>query len=79
MTTKTKLALAAVLMLGLASAAQAGSRDDADQPGDHGGPLRQTLRGGEVFVPRPGSTIRTEGMCWETTPQGNYAWGACPQ
>jgi hypothetical protein len=45
MTTKTKLALAALLVLGIASAAQAGSKDDADSTGGYKvGPMGQILR-----------------------------------
>jgi hypothetical protein len=83
MTTKTKFALAALLMIGIASAAQAGSKDDADSSGGFRiGPLGQTLRGpGEAFgyVPRSGSTLRDGGLCWEMTANGNYVWAACPQ
>jgi hypothetical protein len=78
MTIKTRLALAALLVLGLAAGAQAGSRDDADQPGDHGGPFGQTVRG-ESVVPRSGTMIRTESKCWEPNARGDYAWAACPQ
>jgi hypothetical protein len=46
MLTKTKIAVAAVLMLGAASAAQAGSKDDADYGGGYKvGPLGQTFGG----------------------------------
>jgi uncharacterized membrane protein len=81
MTTKTKIAFAALLMLGIASAAQAGSKDDADATGGYAvGPMGQNLQGGAFgYVPRSGSTIRNEGRCWETTANGNYAWATCPQ
>jgi hypothetical protein len=47
MTTKTKLALAVLLTLGIASAAQAGSKDDADSTGGYKvGPMGQDFRGG---------------------------------
>ena len=84
MITRTKFAIAALLMIGIASAAQAGSRDDADSAGGSGiGPLGQTLRGpaGEAFgyVPRTGGTLRDGGLCWEMTANGHYVWAACPQ
>jgi hypothetical protein len=47
MMTKTKLAFAALLMLGIASGAQAGSKDDADSTGGYAaGPMGQNLRTG---------------------------------
>jgi opacity protein-like surface antigen len=46
MFTKTKMAVAAALVLGLASAAQAGGRDDADSSGGYGvGPTGQSFNG----------------------------------
>ena len=54
MITKTKLALAALLTLGIASAAQAGSRDDADSSGGYRtGPLGQTFNSGVNPVDHP--------------------------
>jgi hypothetical protein len=54
MVTKTKLALAALLMLGLASAAQAGGRDDADHSGGYRtGPLGNTFESGVNPVDHP--------------------------
>ena len=54
MVTKTKLALAALLMLGLASAAQAGGRDDADHSGGYRtGPLGNTFTSGVNPVDHP--------------------------
>jgi uncharacterized membrane protein len=82
MNTKTKLALAALLVLGLASAAQAGSKDDADSTGGYAiGPLGHSFLGGNAgdsfgYVP-PRSTIRNDGRCWDMTPNGNYVWGPC--
>jgi hypothetical protein len=47
MLTKTKMVLAAALMIGLASAAQAGGRDDADSSGGYRvGPAGQSFDGG---------------------------------
>jgi hypothetical protein len=43
MSTKTSLILAAVLTLGLATAAQAGAKDDGEQGGFRVGPLGQTF------------------------------------
>jgi hypothetical protein len=44
MLTKIKFAVAALLVLGIASVAQAGSRDDPDPSGGYGvGPLGQSL------------------------------------
>jgi hypothetical protein len=84
MITKTKLALAALLMLGMASAVQAGGKDDADSAGGYSvGPLGQRFPtgGDETFgyVPRPGSSIRSDGRCWEMTANGNHGWVTCPQ
>jgi hypothetical protein len=46
MLSKTKFAVAAVLVLGLASAAQAGGRDDADSSGGYAvGPTGQSFIG----------------------------------
>jgi hypothetical protein len=46
MFTKTKIAVAAALVLGLASAAQAGGRDDADPSGGYAvGPVGQSFNG----------------------------------
>jgi hypothetical protein len=43
---KTKLAVAAALVLGLASAAQAGGKDDADYSGGYDtGPMGQSFKG----------------------------------
>ena len=44
--TKTSLVLAAVLTLGLASAAQAGSKDDSEQGGFRIGPMGQVITDG---------------------------------
>jgi hypothetical protein len=83
MTTKTKLALAALLILGVASAAQAGSKDDADATGGYAvGPLGQSFRGGGDtgnafgYLPSARPDIRT-GKCWEMTVNGHYAWADC--
>jgi hypothetical protein len=47
MLTKTNIVLAAALILGVASAAQAGGRDDADQSGGYRlGPLGQSAASG---------------------------------
>jgi hypothetical protein len=46
MKTKTSLILAAVLTLGLATAAQAGSKDDGESGGFRVGPLGQTFTSG---------------------------------
>ena len=54
MITKTKLAVAVVLMLGLASSAQAGSKDDADHSGGfRTGPLGQSFNSGVNPVDHP--------------------------
>jgi predicted outer membrane protein len=54
MVTKTKLALAALLMLGIASAAQAGGRDDADHSGGYRtGPLGNDFASGVNPVDHP--------------------------
>jgi hypothetical protein len=54
MIAKTKLALAALLMLGVASAAQAGSKDDADHSGGFRvGPLGQSFNSGVNPVDHP--------------------------
>jgi hypothetical protein len=46
MSTKTMIALAAMLMVGVASAAQAGSKDDADASGGYRvGPLGMSFHG----------------------------------
>ena len=46
MMSKTRMAVAAALVLGLASAAQAGSRDDADSSGGYAvGPMGQSFTG----------------------------------
>jgi hypothetical protein len=46
MSTKTMIALAAMLMVGVASAAQAGSKDDSDPVGGYRvGPLGQSFDG----------------------------------
>jgi hypothetical protein len=71
MITETKLALAALLVLGIASAAQAGSKDDAETRGYGVGPLGQSFGGGGsageafgyVVSPRSKSTIRGDGKC----------------
>ena len=46
MSTKTSLILAAVLTLGLATAAQAGARDDGEQGGFRVGPQGQVATSG---------------------------------
>jgi len=46
MKTKTSLVLAAVLTLGLATAAQAGAKDDGESGGYRVGPLGQTFTSG---------------------------------
>jgi hypothetical protein len=46
MSTKTSLLLAAVLTLGLATAAQAGAQDDGERGGFRVGPLGQTFGDG---------------------------------
>jgi hypothetical protein len=47
MLSKTKMVLAAALVLGVASAAQAGSKDDADSSGGYRvGPTGQSFEGG---------------------------------
>jgi hypothetical protein len=54
MFSKTRMVLAAALVLGVASAAQAGSRDDADSTGGYRvGPTGQSFDGGvnPVFLP----------------------------
>ena len=54
MLSKTKTALVAVLMLGIASAAQAGSRDDPDASGGYRvGPMGQSFDGVNPAVHRP--------------------------
>jgi hypothetical protein len=54
MITKTKLALASLLMLAIASAAQAGSKDDADHSGGfRTGPLGQSFNSGVNPVDHP--------------------------
>jgi hypothetical protein len=54
MLSKTKLALAAVLVLGLACAAQAGSRDDAETSGGYRvGPMGQSFDGVNPALHRP--------------------------
>ena len=46
MMSKTRMAAAAALVLGLASAAQAGSKDDADSSGGYAvGPVGQSFNG----------------------------------
>jgi hypothetical protein len=56
MVTKTKLALAALLMVGIATAAQAGGRDDADYSGGYQtGPLGNTFGSGVNPVDHPSS------------------------
>jgi hypothetical protein len=92
MSTKTMIAIAAMLMVGVASAAQAGSKDDSDVVGNYKvGPLGQSFNGGanaaygfagDAFAsakrgPGPASTIRSNGKCWLNTTNGNYAWAAC--
>ena len=58
MLSKTKIAVAAVLVLGLASAAQAGGRDDADSSGGYRiGPNGQSFDGVNPAIHRP---IRAE-------------------
>jgi hypothetical protein len=58
MLTKTKMAVAAALVLGLASAAQAGGRDDAETSGgSRVGPMGQTFDGVNPAVHR---AIRAE-------------------
>ena len=84
MITKTRLALTALLMLGIASAAQAAGKDDADSLGGSPiGPLGQSFRHGpgEAFgyVPRTGTMLRDDGVCWAMTANGNYARTGCPQ
>jgi hypothetical protein len=57
MLSKTKIALAAVLMLGLASAAQAGSRDDPETSGGYRvGPMGQSFDGVNPALHRPTRT-----------------------
>jgi hypothetical protein len=53
MTTKTSLILAAVLTLGLATAAQAGAQDDGQQGGFRVGPLGQAATQGVNPVYHP--------------------------
>jgi hypothetical protein len=53
MTTKTSLILAAVLTLGLATAAQAGARDDGEQGGFRVGPQGQAATQGVNPVYHP--------------------------
>src|SRR5690348_3632135 len=54
MITKTKLAIAALLMLGIASSAQAGDKDDADHSGGYRiGPLGQSFTSGVNPVDHP--------------------------
>jgi len=67
MITQTKLAVAALLMLGVASSAQAGSKDDAEHSGGFRiGPLGQTFNSGVNPVDHPsmarsayGSAVRS--------------------
>jgi hypothetical protein len=92
MSTKTMIALAAMLMVGVVSAAQAGSKDDSDPVGGYKvGPLGQSFNGGataaygfagDAFAsvkraPGPAVTIKSGGKCWLNTTNGNYAWAAC--
>ena len=54
MITKTRLTIAALLMIGIASSAQAGSRDDADRSGGYRtGPLGQSFNSGVNPVDHP--------------------------
>ena len=54
MFSKTKMILAAALMVGVVSAAQAGGRDDADPNGGYRiGPTGQSFDGGATPVFRP--------------------------
>jgi hypothetical protein len=84
MTNKAKFALAALLMLGTASIAQAGSKDEGDQVGGYAaGPLGQNLRGGTAAYGDAGAalgsagTINHAGKCWVNTSNGNYSWAPC--
>jgi hypothetical protein len=54
MFSKTKMVLAAALVLAIASAAQAGSRDDSDPSGGYAvGPMGQSFNGGSNPAVRP--------------------------
>jgi hypothetical protein len=84
MTNTTKLALAAVLVLGTASIAQAGSKDDPDPVGGFSvGPAGQSLSGGGAAYGSAGgafgsaSAIKQDGKCWVNTANGNYSWAPC--
>jgi hypothetical protein len=73
MLTKTKIALAAVLVLGLASAAQAGGRDDAETSGgSRVGPNGQIFDGVNPAIHRA-TSVQFAGQAG-----GVYGYAAVP-